>query len=531
MTRRFTKTERQWESVKGFFRKFADAIITVIGVLLIIAGTGLLLLTESCVNQSYNSTRIGNQTATIAEASAVSPDNEGKLVLISGQLTTDPGTILTDSKFTAASLTNGVMLSRKVELCQWDQIVNVDNQFDGFGAGILEPDSNYKRIWSNELVNDHYHRGSFKNPDQFHLSSESFINLSAQIGAYTVSEHLLKNANLEEKRLKLSKPHPNLPWNQYKDWNIRDNYFYSGNPDTPEVGDYRVHFMVVLPQLSTAVGQQSGNTLIPHAVTVKEGTDSIAQLNAGQLSIDQMMESRLTHRLTYAWYSRGIAWVLMWVGICFMFVKWNTLDGFWTGFTHHCWEDWNWSLMRPYTIPALGLTLLVIGGYWFQYEPLRIGTPLTLGASTLFFLFYRFQNKPNLDQPIAPSSTPTATRLAPDPAPEEPKHSDLNAVYELCTLYLVALDEQFTPEEQELVDQHFGPGTSERFIERLPMMNWTEQFSVLHDMVQRLSPTDRFALKSKGRAFFQSILAIDEITNMERSRFDDLMRFLEESME
>ena len=391
MTRRFTKTERQWESVKGFFRKFADAIITVIGVLLIIAGTGLLLLTESCVNQSYNSTRIGNQTATIAEASAVSPDNEGKLVLISGQLTTDPGSVLTDSKFTAASLTNGIMLSRKVELCQWDQIVDLDSK--RLEVGILEPASNYKLIWSNELVDDFHHSHPFKNPDQFQLSSESFINLSAQIGAYTIPKHLLKNANLVEQRLKLSKPQPNLPWNQYKDWNIRDNYFYSGNPDTPKVGDYRVHFMVVLPQLSTAVGQQSGNTLIPHAVTVKEGTDSIAQLNAGQLSIDQMMESRLTERLSNAWYSRGIAWVLMWVGVCFMLAKWNTLGGFWTEYTHYWWEHWNWSLMIPYTIPALGLTLLVIGGYWFQYEPLRIGTPLTLGASTLFFLFYRFQKK------------------------------------------------------------------------------------------------------------------------------------------
>ena len=529
MTRRFEKTERQWESVKGFFRRFTNAIITAIGVLLIIAGTGLLLLAESCVNQSYNSNRIGNQTATIAEASVVSPDNDGKLVLISGQLKTDPGIILTDSKFTAASTTNGVMLSRKVELCQWDQIVRLDNKGDPLDVRILEPASNYKRIWSNELVNDYHHSRSFKNPDQFQLSSESFINVSAQIGAYTISEHLLKNANLEEKRLKLSKPPPSHTWNQYIDWNTHDNYFYSGNPDAPKVGDYRVHFMVVLPQLSTAVGQQRSNTLIPH--DVKEGRDSIAQLNAGQLSIDQMMESRLTHRLTYAWYSRAIAWVLMWVGFCFMFAKWNTLDGFWTEYTYYWWQHWNWSLMKPYTIPALGLTLLVIGGYWFQYEPLRIGTPLTLGASTLFFLFYRFQNRPNLDQLIASSSTPSATRLAPGPVPEESEHSDLNAVYELCTLYLVALDEQFSPEEQELVDQHFGPGTSERFIQRLPTLDWKEQFSVLHDMVQRLSPTDRYTLKAKGRAFFQSILAIDEITNMERSRFDDLMRFLEESME
>lgn len=164
----------------------------------------------------------------------------------------------------------------------------------------------------------------------------------------------------------------------------------------------------------------------------------------------------------------------------------------------------------------------------FYFPPYNEGV-LVAGISLI--LAWRIIKGPPPEIILDETESGSLTHASLPPVPEEPKHSDLNAVYELCTLYLVALDEQFTPEEQELVDQHFGPGTSERFIQRLPMMNWTEQFSVLHDMVQRLSPTDRFALKSKGRAFFQSILAVDEITNMEKTRFDDLMRFLEESME
>ena len=95
----------------------------------------------------------------------------------------------------------------------------------------------------------------------------------------------------------------------------------------------------------------------------------------------------------------------------------------------------------------------------------------------------------------------------------------------------MALDEQFTPAEQELVNQHFGPGTAERFIQLLPTLDWKEQFSVLHDMVQRLSAADRYALKTNGRTLFQSILAVDELTNAEKTRFEDLMKFIEDSME
>ena len=34
------------------------------------------------------------------------------------------------------------------------------------------------------------------------------------------------------------------------------------------------------------------------------------------------------------------------------------------------------------------------------------------------------------------------------------------------------------------MDQHFGPGTAERFIQLLPTLDWKEQFVVLHDMVR-----------------------------------------------
>ena len=118
----------------------------------------------------------------------------------------------------------------------------------------------------------------------------------------------------------------------------------------------------------------------------------------------------------------------------------------------------------------------------------------------------------------------------PSPTQPEPEDSNLNQVYEICTMYLVALDEQFTPEEQEKVDHHFGPGTADRFIQKLPSIIWEEQFAELHDLVSRLSPSDRFQLKTHGRTFFQSILSADDFTASEKTRFDEILRFLDESM-
>ena len=129
----------------------------------------------------------------------------------------------------------------------------------------------------------------------------------------------------------------------------------------------------------------------------------------------------------------------------------------------------------------------------------------------------------------SPQSNPLQQSPSP-PAPTQVEYANLGEVYEICTMYLVALDEQFTPEEQELVDQHFGPGTADRFIQKLPSITWEEQFAELHDLVSRLSPSDRFQLKTHGRTFFQSILSADDFTASEKTRFDEILRFLDESM-
>ena len=47
-------------------------------------------------------------------------------------------------------------------------------------------------------------------------------------------------------------------------------------------------------------------------------------------------------------------------------------------------------------------------------------------------------------------------------------------------MYLVALDEQFTQIEQDWVDNMFGPGTSQRFIQTMGTMDWENCFADIY---------------------------------------------------
>jgi hypothetical protein len=107
---------------------------------------------------------------------------------------------------------------------------------------------------------------------------------------------------------------------------------------------------------------------------------------------------------------------------------------------------------------------------------------------------------------------------------------ELISVLELCTLYLVALDEQFTPIEQDWVDSKFGPGTSQRFIQTMGTMDWENCFADIYQQIIQLPPTDQLYLKSSAVPLFQGLMESDGLEGIEQERLDHLMRYIRESL-
>jgi len=136
---------------------------------------------------------------------------------------------------------------------------------------------------------------------------------------------------------------------------------------------------------------------------------------------------------------------------------------------------------------------------------------------------------------LASAAAPTS-----EPAQQPPQTSkgvlghlspELQKVLELSTIYLVALDEQFTQIEQDWVDNMFGPGTSQRFIQIMGTMDWRNCFSDIYQQIITLPPSDQLFLKQSAHSLFQGLMESDGLKDVEQDRLEDLMRYIRQSLE
>ena len=97
-------------------------------------------------------------------------------------------------------------------------------------------------------------------------------------------------------------------------------------------------------------------------------------------------------------------------------------------------------------------------------------------------------------------------------------------------MYLVALDEQFTQIEQDWVDNMFGPGTSQRFIQTMGTMDWRNCFADIYQQIITLPPTDQLFLEQSTHSLFQGLMESDGLEGIEQERLDGLMRYIRESL-
>jgi len=107
---------------------------------------------------------------------------------------------------------------------------------------------------------------------------------------------------------------------------------------------------------------------------------------------------------------------------------------------------------------------------------------------------------------------------------------ELISVLELCTLYLVALDEEFSPIEQTWIDEKFGPGSADRFIKLMPTMDWENCFNDIHNQLLQLKPADQHYMKTQASVLFQELMESDGLEGIEQERLIGLMRYISESL-
>ena len=166
--------------------------------------------------------------------------NEGKVIATNGKLVVNE-----DAKDEAFKINvNSALLSRKVEMYQWDENCDEDNN------------CSYSKKWDDTAINSSSFKEGHTNPSMPY-DSEIFYSNSVSMGDFSLTKDNLQylSAN-KEYTLKQEDAINNS-------MTIVDNYLFKGKGtlSNPEVGDLRIKFNYLEATDVSAVGVQSGSNI------------------------------------------------------------------------------------------------------------------------------------------------------------------------------------------------------------------------------------------------------------------------------
>jgi len=289
---------RLMESIKG----------VLVGVVLFLASFVVLFWNEGRAVKTAKALEEGAGAVVSVQADPIDAANEGKLVHMTGEATTEE--TLTDPDFGVSA--QAIKLARKVEMYQWKETKQKRKRKKLGGGTRTETTYNYNKTWSERLIKS----SSFgepkghQNPTEMAYQSTDTVAQKATVGAFRLSDSLTrkvgggKRLNVEAEML------PEALKEQVKA--AGGTYYVGPNPATPTVGDLRISFTSVEPTTVSLIAQQVGETFQPYKTEVGRPLEF---LKTGSHTADQMFEAAMEANVAMTWGVRLLGFILMAVGL------------------------------------------------------------------------------------------------------------------------------------------------------------------------------------------------------------------------
>ena len=298
---------------QGFFSRLMESIKGVLfGLLLFVVAFPCLFWNETRAVNDWQTLQSGRGAVVSVDAESVDPDNEGRLVHLSGRATTDE--TLDDVQFGVSE--SVLKLSRDVEMFQWKENQKKKKRKKLGGGEETVTEYSYEKVWSSSLIKS----GSFKkasehaNPSSMAYSAESFTAKSVTVGGFDLSAGLIGQISAWEDLEITSDTLAAAPDGIRGRLQVADGGYYIGaDPSTPAIGDMRVSFEVVRPTVVTVVAGQDNNMLDSWESPL--GTGSLSMLEVGSLESDEMFEAAESRSVALTWGLRIGGFFAMFMGI------------------------------------------------------------------------------------------------------------------------------------------------------------------------------------------------------------------------
>ncbi len=276
---------------------------SVAGLLILLAGTGLLWWNEARTLSQRQSLAEGATIVVSVPTEPLDSRNEAKLIHVAGPTS---GAALRDGELGIE--TEGLLLSRKVEMLQWRESHKSRNS-----NASQESDFNYSREWSETAVDWTQFRfpQDHQNPPMPSLASREFTADRTRLGAFELGE---KTVRMLGTGRAFNAPAPVLQAIGDKLGRparpIEGGLFAGADPAAPRVGDIRILYLLLPHQTVSVVGRQTGRAIT--GFRAPDGED-ILLARAGKHDAAEMFDTAQSENTAAAWFLRLLGAVLIYI--------------------------------------------------------------------------------------------------------------------------------------------------------------------------------------------------------------------------
>ena len=357
-------TTTSWLSRLG-----SSLVGVLIGVILLPCAIVLLSWNEGRAVTAATGLKRGLSSIIEINAESLNPQNNGKLVYLTGTVT---GVTPAKDNWSGLSAAGLLRLQRKVEMYQWLERESETKTNNIGGSQTTQKTYTYVLDWSETLHNSAQFKipAGHQNPPM-PLKSQAFEASPVKIGVFTLDKTLLQDLNNFETIQTLTKPPVGYV--------IQGNSFYKGaNPDQPAVGDMRVTYSAIQAQTYSMAAQQTNGTL----TTFHDAKNDykIALIEPGVVSAQKLFADQASTEKLVTWACRIAGFLLLLFGFSLIMGPLSMLVAF-LPFLQGLVGAGTFLVALGLSIP---ITLVTIAIAWLASRPLLGGGLLVAAAAAVW---------------------------------------------------------------------------------------------------------------------------------------------------
>lgn len=355
------------------------------GILLVVIAFPLLFWNEGRAVARAKALAEGAAAVVAIAPDTIDPANEGRLVHLSGQATTDA--VLTDPDLAISA--PGIRLERQVEMYQWEEDQHSETREKLGGGTETVTTYTYKQNWSSRAIDSaHFKKpDGHGNPGQMPLGARTFQADEVHVGAFRLSSGLIAKIG-GARPLTLDGAGDDVPQSVAGlPTQVSGTTIYAGNdPSNPAIGDLRIDYRIVEPGPISIVSRQVGNSFEPYRTS---NGQTVELLDNGTVSADAMFQAAVERNNMLTWVLRGAGVLAMFIGFSMILQVLRVLAAVVPLFG----QIVGIGIGLVAGVVALSLSLITISIAWLFYRPL-LGVPLLVAGIALPLLLKFLGKKP-----------------------------------------------------------------------------------------------------------------------------------------